>query len=497
MDNLNEQLQFLGLNIDKIKDDINRILKMNSSTIDELKQCFSYESHDNYKHFSLLIGNNILEFIRENEYFLNDNKVTIVISKLISIFETQINNFLVQSDSNLIKSVIEPHINLKISLLDQDEITDNKMIIDNYVANYLLIWYNYQDLISKIVKQILHKYILHVCINKLDKTKFLYVLICAVADYIWKYAKNSTENNPLRQKINDEFKKIDDNISFLVDSSFNQYLNYSIELVKNTKNIEISANKDFKISTIVISTVSLFLKSLFKKNSIIEQYLIIGKIFESLSITNDLIETLIKFDDNNLENIKYCKILSGEVEGLSIRQFELKGDEQFLFTNIQMGKLTKINDKTIFNNLLNNDGNVKFLDVHSKYHLKNMKKIVSYISDNELFQENTNLMEYLTNEILMDENKLCYLDSLLKDFKIKRFNTQLNLLTNGEKQRIKIIRMLLEDLPIWIINDCFTNINSDTKKQIMNRIKEKLKNKTVLLIDTSENNNYWDQFVNN
>lgn len=477
-----------------------------SSTFEILTEFLSYESYDNYKHLSLLIGINILDFIKENEYFLNDHTI-VIIGNLVNIFEVQLKKLLENSDDNLIKNIIEPNINLKLSLLDEDEKIDNIEIIDSYVSNYKLTWYNYQDLISKTIKEILNKYVVYICINKLETKKFIYVLFCAVADYIWRYIKESTGKNPLRDKINEIFTKIGEDFSILVNSSCDNYVNYSILFIENLlrgslfdsikqKNIDI--NSIYKFTEVYSNLLKSFLFSLFKRNSINEQYLMIGKIFESPFITNDLIKTILKIDNSILENIRYSKIFSGDIDGMMIRQIELKGDEQYLFTEednyIQMRKFTKSNDSNLINRLIkNSDGKIKFLEMYSKYQIKNMKKIVSYISYNQRFPQNISLMQYLTNKIEMNEDKLIYLNNLLKDFKIRRINIPLNYLTDGEKERIKIIRILLEDLPIWIIDDCFKNINDDTKKNIVIKFKEILerKNKTILLTDTSETNHYW------
>ena len=55
---------------------------------------------------------------------------------------------------------------------------------------------------------------------------------------------------------------------------------------------------------------------------------------------------------------------------------------------------------------------------------------------------------------------------------VDRLQENIGNLSTGEKQRIKIIRLILHDKPIWIIDEITSNVDNDTEKIILQKLKE-------------------------
>lgn len=527
-------LNYFGIDTERLISNFNSILELKLSSCNELMKFLKFESHDNFKHLSLLIGMNMLEFICENSYFLNEHYISVTLLNIISMFKNKLNLMLEESDDYLVTYIIQSYIESNLSHLSPNDMEDNKDLIDNYRANYMLSWYHYQDLIGKIIKQIIDGYITYLCINKIDKSKFIYVILSGILEYSFNNIDESFKVN-----VNREFENIIGDISSLIDLKGNQYMNFIIESIKlslsdkkiikileNTPTnkiiIEGTINNDgdlqsYKFSGFIFNLIKSVGYSFILHSDIVKQYLMIKKLFDSIFVTRDLLETIIKLNNSILENLRYQNIILGESEGLIIRQISLNGDEEFLFTweinetadsdtdinkNVKMKTITIMDDPIVIYDLFNclRCQNIKFLGIHDDYDIKNMKSIMSFISkDSPLPKIST--MEYLTKGLTMDIGKFAELNSYLLKYKISRINDKhgMKQLTEGEKQRIKIVKMLLDDKPIWIINDCLCNIGDKTKRIIIEDIIKKVKNdnKTLIIFDSSSTSHYWSSEIEN
>ena len=498
LEEIPKTLSEFGLDTDRLISDFNSILKVKLSSSDELMTFLSFETYDNFKHLSLLIGMNMLEFIDENSYFLDNHYITTTLVRLISMFKNKLNIMLENSDEDLLKYVIEPYINSKLTHLSIDNMVDNEELISNYRANYSLLWYHYQDLISKIVKQVIDIYIDYICISRFDKSKFLYVIICGIMEYSWNKIDDLETYNQLKESIQKEFTSIVGDVSYLIDLKGEEYMTSIVDSINNLlisssgkKVVEVLENtsmnkiiiesttvidqgseilrntKEGKFSGVILTFIKSIGYSFFINCDVMKQYFIIKKLFNSIFVTRDLIEIIVKIDNEISENERYFNIISGNIEGLIINL---------------------IND--IF---ANKTGNIKFLDEHQQYDIKNMINIVSMISKNDDMPK-VSVIEYLTKGISMTIDKLTDMYLYLEKFKIKRTNNKNGMkdMTEGEKQRLRIIKMILDDRPVWIINDCLFNINDITKRDIIKVIMKivKKENKTIIVTDSSNSADY-------
>ena len=60
-------------------------------------------------------------------------------------------------------------------------------------------------------------------------------------------------------------------------------------------------------------------------------------------------------------------------------------------------------------------------------------------------------------------------------------------LSGGMKRRVSILRSIIYDSNVYLLDEPFKGLDSSTKYKVMQIIKERLKNKTVLIVLHEEN----------
>ena len=69
-------------------------------------------------------------------------------------------------------------------------------------------------------------------------------------------------------------------------------------------------------------------------------------------------------------------------------------------------------------------------------------------------------------------------------FIVDRLDDMVDNLSTGQKQRIKLIRLILHDRPIWILDEATSNLDQDIENIILTHLRQlqQEKRKTVLFI---------------
>ena len=79
----------------------------------------------------------------------------------------------------------------------------------------------------------------------------------------------------------------------------------------------------------------------------------------------------------------------------------------------------------------------------------------------------------------------------LEEFKLEKYKDRLeeniSNLSTGEKQRVKIIRLILHDKPIWVIDEITSNIDNDLEHAILKKLKDIQLSKQKSVIHISHN----------
>ena len=55
-------------------------------------------------------------------------------------------------------------------------------------------------------------------------------------------------------------------------------------------------------------------------------------------------------------------------------------------------------------------------------------------------------------------------------------------LSGGQAQRISIARSFIKDSEIYLFDDCFSSLDTDTEERLINNLKNNFKNKSLIII---------------
>lgn len=143
------------------------------------------------------------------------------------------------------------------------------------------------------------------------------------------------------------------------------------------------------------------------------------------------------------------------------------------------GKTTLSN--VILGKLKPSVGNITFCDKAYTYH--NIYQHISYIStDGNIFEKS---IEYncLYGIHVVTEKDIERMNYYLELFGITLpLSTICTTLSTGQKQRIKIIRLILENRPIWILDEITSHIDNKTSEIIVNELRNLSENRLVIFI---------------
>ena len=129
-------------------------------------------------------------------------------------------------------------------------------------------------------------------------------------------------------------------------------------------------------------------------------------------------------------------------------------------------------------------------DIRS-FKINNLRGLFSYVPQNNfLFSDSIyKNIEFgnpdATNEQVQKAAKLSEIDSEIDKFE-KGYRTILGergiTLSGGQIQRISIARSLIKDSALYLFDDCFSSLDTDTEERLINNLKNRLKNKSVVIV---------------
>ena len=129
-------------------------------------------------------------------------------------------------------------------------------------------------------------------------------------------------------------------------------------------------------------------------------------------------------------------------------------------------------------------------DIRS-FKINNLRGLFSYVPQNNfLFSDSIykNIQfgnPDATNEQVQKAAKLSEIDSEIDKFE-KGYRTILGergiTLSGGQIQRISIARSLIKDSALYLFDDCFSSLDTDTEERLINNLKNRLKNKSVVIV---------------
>jgi putative ABC transport system ATP-binding protein len=213
----------------------------------------------------------------------------------------------------------------------------------------------------------------------------------------------------------------------------------------------------------------------------IETEKILNSIIEDIE-RNDLFikDSEILFTIENLSH-KFGKNVIFENVSLTIP----KNNWICLYGNSGSGKTTLI--KILLNLLEPDMGTIKYMGLYSDYKYTDICKDISYVTVSPELFENTILYNILygvnNSEDKIIQEKMNYYVKLF-GLDVCDLKDNVNTLSTGQKQRVSIIRLILLDRPIMILDEITSNIDNEMEKIILEEIRkiQKEKNKTVIHI---------------
>ena len=129
-------------------------------------------------------------------------------------------------------------------------------------------------------------------------------------------------------------------------------------------------------------------------------------------------------------------------------------------------------------------------DIRS-FKINNLRGLFSYVPQNNfLFSDSIykNIQfgnPDATNEQVQKAAKLSEIESEIDKFE-KGYRTILGergiTLSGGQIQRISIARSLIKDSALYLFDDCFSSLDTDTEERLINNLKNRLKNKSVVIV---------------
>jgi ATP-binding cassette subfamily B multidrug efflux pump len=209
----------------------------------------------------------------------------------------------------------------------------------------------------------------------------------------------------------------------------------------------------------------------------------------SLLIGNEKLDT-IKSKDIHFKNISFIYDQTGIQVFDSFNLKIKKGNSIGIIGKVGSGKstlldlLARIYDPTK-GSIIIEDTDIKKLDIN------NLRSIISYVPQNNfLFSESIfkniqfgNLNA--TKDEIIKAAKLAEIDSEIRKFD-NGYQTILGergvTLSGGQAQRISIARSFIKEASIYLFDDCFSALDTDTEERILSNLKNNFQDKTIIIV---------------
>jgi ABC-type multidrug transport system fused ATPase/permease subunit len=155
------------------------------------------------------------------------------------------------------------------------------------------------------------------------------------------------------------------------------------------------------------------------------------------------------------------------------------------YGNSGSGKTTLCN--IILKQLEPDMGIIKYMGIYPDYKYTDISKDISYVTACPELFENTILYNIVYGVLNFEDKEIQdKMNYYVKLFGLDVCDLKDNVytLSTGQKQRVSIIRLILQDRPIMILEEITSNIDNEMEKKILEEIRriQKEKNKTVIHI---------------
>lgn len=513
-----------------------KILKfLDENDIIGLNRFIKYDVEDNFERLQLL---NLVSLLYNFQYIFVNQKSTIY-SGAILIFTNAITKKILTllkiKDLQVIhKFLIKDLIKIQDNIIDKIKFCGDKKkydaILKSYYLNNFELWKKYNSIF------IYFSYSLS-CVIQAEITPLRYNLKYSFFDYVFlniqiitifvtaiSYTKQNFNckyyieyKDVIKNKIIDlinNFNIINEKNTFQIETK--SIINYISKLIDEQYKHDILVHPSVNIKRRILRNKDIFLRFLF---------FLITTFQPGISAQLDLIEYSIEEALNELNDIEIALQENKEYEDI-LRYKPIKENDDPLFiedSNIlfKIDNLShRFGDNKIFKNvsiiipknkwlcfygnsgcgkstlcnillrkLVADKGTISYMGKYDNYTYSNIRNFISFVNtDEDLFNNSVlyNITYGLKNP--EDQKVLSKIQYYLKMFNLEKYKDKLDTsvypLSTGEKQRMKIIRLILHDTKIWILDEITSNVDNELEKIILAELKkiQIKKNKSVIHI---------------
>jgi putative ABC transport system ATP-binding protein len=143
-------------------------------------------------------------------------------------------------------------------------------------------------------------------------------------------------------------------------------------------------------------------------------------------------------------------------------------------------------------------GDIRYMGTCNAYEYDDIRSDVSYVAaSGDLFNDESisyNMLYGVQGERKNLATK--YLTRFALPHIVSRLDETISVLSTGEKQRIRIIRMILQDKPIWFIDEATSNIDNHTENRILRCLRRIQRSKNKAIVHVTHNSDH-RQFADN
>jgi ABC-type multidrug transport system ATPase subunit len=500
-----------------------------------VNRLFNYEKDDNYERLILLTVNKITqESLRFSETF-PANIERLIFNFIGSVGEIKLAKLLIEKDKQFFKKYIfsdfKEFKNKLFKKINEDSKKNYEYIFKNYFDNFLELWFVYNNILTDlmILFQNIIEFNLSSYLYKFDYTLYdkiilnIYISIILIQWFLFIRKRVSRENHEYLKYKNLFYTEL--NEVFNSFNIINEMDNFEYHSKQILEVIDSLTDEIYGMCSIGVYDVSVreqfifdrFLNFIFLSITTYNPVLASQLSSELVSLLKTILDKVIVLEKKIIDNSLYEEILQEAIceevyENLYIENSEILFKinnlshsfcNNILFDNVNItipknkwiyfyGK-SGYGKSTLCKFLLNlskfDKGDIVYMDKYNDYSYNNLKKSISYVYLNaDLFINSSILfnLTYALNNIDNDiYNLINYYMKLFKlDKYINNLDESIRSLSSGEKQRIKIIRLIIHDKPIWILDEPTSNIDAELEIIIIKELKriQEEKKKSVIFI---------------
>ena len=472
--------------------------------IDGIKKFSSYHSGECYKHFQLLVSLSIINCLKNLCSKTDKDKYIEIVMKIIMKISDSINNPVAHIGNKLIDRYIIKDIqnNFMGIHLTKDQ-------FDSYRELYIKLWGLYNSVILNGVRLIILSYFNNVCKDQLRKKNFFYILLSSISDFVWIKNEKMTSNK-VKENIKLTLSKVEDPSTFINPDTRE---NYTELLINHTESCyeslfsetAVNNNVDIKPLDYIFEFYFKMIFVFFDRPRDQGKYIVLKNMLERAVNVKEFVGLIFRFTNGYKElMIMKDKIINPNKVYIDTN-FLSEVETEYIFTcenlTLPSGNVLDFTfpyrrfqyippithdepESLLLKYLLKKEANTGIIKLFGKYTDYGGFDNIFDVIDNRDIIGNKNYITY-TLESNQSHERVNFVREYLELFNIGRLSEDIDisLLSKDVIQKLKIIKMIVNNKEVWIIDNVLSHVDEDTKRIIIKElIKLQIKGKKTLMI---------------